>query len=235
MSTDLHCVWVGNNPLSILELLSIKIYQQKGFIVNLWIYNTINNIPDGVLIRDANEIMPEDSIFKFDRQDHFGHGSVSHWSDIFQLKLLNQYGGWYSQLDVSCLKIPQNTEYYFAHHENTISNQTINTYIMQLPKNAPFLDDCIQELSYTINKDSMRTIDWLDSMKLIGTHVFKNNLDKFISYNTQECGKDTLTMTNTRPNSKLEFIHWCNAAFKLKNNPIPNSFYHQLLQENGLI
>ena len=235
MSTDIHCVWVGKKPFSILEVLSIKQYQKLDFTVNLWLYNSIENIPDGVIVHDANEIMPEDSIFKFDRPDHFGHGSVSHWSDIFQLTLLQKVGGWYSQLDVTCLKIPEDTEYYFAHHEGTRSDKTINTFIMKVPKNASFLDDCINELKQKINPSTMTNIDWLDGMTTIGKNIFKHGLSEYISTKTQECGANTLTNPHNRPNPKSEFVHWCNALFVNKNNPIPQSFYYQLLQDHNLI
>jgi hypothetical protein len=236
MSIDVNCVWVGSRNFDILQLLSIKQYQKLGFTVNLWAYDHIDNTPDGVIIHDANEIMPHDSIFTFQRPDHFGHGSPCHWSDIFQLKLLNKVGGWYSQLDVTCLKIPQLTEYYFAHHDETSSIHTVNTFIMKIPSKAPFLDKCIYEMETSINRDTISKIDWLHGMRIIGNHVFKNKLNRYISYNNRECANNkTYTKNYDRHIKNLEFIHWCNAVFKDKNNPTPKSLYYNLLENNNLI
>lgn len=234
MSEPVHCVWIGNPVLSLLELLSIKQYQRLNFEVQLWTYEPIKNLPAGAVARDANEILPEASIFRFHRPGKYGHGSPSHWSDIFQLMLLYKYGGWYSQLDVTCLR-PPTTEYYFAHHYRTPRNQTINTYAMRVPPQDPFLQDCLKTLRQHVNAATLSTLDWLDSMKIIGQHVFKHNLKQHISWNNVECGKDLFAKPDKRPEENIEFIHWCNSGFESKDAPQPGSFYAELLASHDLL
>jgi len=228
-----HLVWIGNK-FSLLEQLSIKLLQKQNLVPHLWSYNEIENVPDGVVLCDASEIMPEESIFTFqgirEGLPNEGKGSVSHWSDRFQLKLLQKYGGWYSQLDVACLKLPEDREYYFAGSDSV----GIVTYIMKAPKGAPFLRDCIDELTEKINGST--PFDWSDSMQIIGNHVCES-LPDFISTDNYECGVEKYMDGDEIPGDNIEFIHWCNALCgEKKNDPKnSNSLYYKLLKQEGLI
>ena len=151
---NVHFVWIGER-LSLLEQLSIKSFQRHGFIANLWSYNLITNVPENTILRNAEEILSKDSLFSFQGTTNLsltnnGIGSFSHWSDTFQLLLLKKYGEWYSQLDVSCLKRPEDSEYYFSPHPG--SRKLMNTFIMKTPPDAPFIDDCLIDLRQKINK-----------------------------------------------------------------------------------
>lgn len=232
----IHFVWIGED-LPLMGQLSIKLFQKHGFTPHLWSYNKILNVPDGVVPREASEILGKDSIFTFQGfapgLENGGKGSVSHWSDIFQLKLLQKYGGWYSQLDVACLKVPEPCEYYFAQHGRP---EICNTFIMRTPKGAPFLEDCITELMAKINKSTMSTISWLDSMRIVGSHVH-TKLPQFVSKNTFECGCHVFTDTNAMPNAQYEFIHWCNAICgSIRNGPVhEDTLYYKLLKDVELV
>ena len=231
-----HLVWIGES-LSLMGQLTIKLLQRQGKIPHLWSYDDIKNVPDGVERRDAAEILPKESIFSFqgyhDGLENGGKGSVSHWSDMFQLMLLQKYGGWYSQLDVACMKFPEPCEYYFARHYD---HGIINTFIMHMPKDAPFLNECIAELATKINKSTSSSFGWLDSMKIIGSHVYAK-LPQFISDKTFECGCRIFTDTNAMPNDEIEFVHWCNALCgTVRNGPVrEDSLYYRLLKQEYLI
>ncbi|NBP71067.1 MAG: hypothetical protein EBU52_20305, partial [Cytophagia bacterium] len=61
--------------------------------VHLWSFDKINNAPNGTILRNAAEVLPEESIFTFQGAPvpgipKGGIGSLSHWSDQFQLKVL---------------------------------------------------------------------------------------------------------------------------------------------------
>jgi hypothetical protein len=231
-----HLVWIGKS-LPLMGQLSIKLFQRHGKMPHLWSYEEIENVPDGVERRDASEILDRDSIFTFQGDqpglENNGRGSVSHWSDIFQLTLLRKYGGWYSQLDVACMKFPARCEYYFArHHDRTV----INTFIMRVPKNAPFLDACLAELTAKINKSTSSKIGWFDGMRIVGSHV-NAKLPQFISRKTFECGCPVFTDTDATLKRRYEFLHWCNAlCVTIRNGPVrEDSLYTRLLKQEGLI
>lgn len=116
-----HAVWIGDS-LSLLEQLTIKLLQKNGHQVHLWCYDRIKNVPKDTVIRDASDILPKNSIFSFQGQPlpyipNGGIGSLSHWSDQFQMKLLNIEGGIYTQLDVAYLwPLDFTQEYMFVNH-----------------------------------------------------------------------------------------------------------------------
>ena len=56
--TIIQTLWIGNS-LSNIEIYSLKSFLNTGHIVHLYIYNEIDNIPDGVVVKDGNEILPE--------------------------------------------------------------------------------------------------------------------------------------------------------------------------------
>ncbi|CAN5598692.1 hypothetical protein BH10PLA1_BH10PLA1_05790 [soil metagenome] len=119
-----HVVWIGPR-LSLMERLTVKLLQFHGHLVNLWGYETIENVPEGTILRNADEILPKKSIFRFTGTPlsiipNGGIGSMSHWSDQFQIKLLHQEGGLYTQLDVAFLQ-PLNftSPYAFIPHNVT--------------------------------------------------------------------------------------------------------------------
>ena len=92
-----HTLWIGGQ-LSLMEQLTIKLLQSHGHQVQLWSYDKPMGVPDGTILRNATEILPASSIFRYTGKPlrlipNGGIGSLSHWSDQFQLRLLHQEGG----------------------------------------------------------------------------------------------------------------------------------------------
>jgi hypothetical protein len=237
-----HMVWIGNK-LPPLAILSIRLWQRYNITPYLWSYSSIENVPDGVVCKNASEIMPSDSMFTFegDRENinlaNDGKGSYAHWSDIFQMTLLNEYGGWYSQLDVALLNLPTNRTYYFANH---FMNRVINTFVMKTPPNAPFIPKCLEHMNREINKITAIKIKWYDCMKIIGKYVYEEDpLKQYISNNVIECGLDLFVHYEHRPSNKIEFIHWCNSKCQDQNELIhkchKKSLLYELLKQESIV
>ena len=111
-----YALWMGED-LSDLERISINSYLHNDHNVILYIYRNIQNIPDGVDIRDANEIVPysdfeviiddicEKGVAKeYVPPDKVVYVAYSIYSDLFRYKLMYKTGGWWSDLDAICLK-----------------------------------------------------------------------------------------------------------------------------------
>ncbi len=83
----INSLWIGNT-LGNLELLTLKSFIRHGHEFHLWVYSEINNlIPEGVILKDANEIIPATEIFRYKYNDPVskqGKGSVAGFSDIFR-------------------------------------------------------------------------------------------------------------------------------------------------------
>lgn len=98
----IQSLWV-DGALSLLEQLSVKSFLTNGHDYHLYIYGDVKNIPDGVTVRDAREIMPEDQIFTL--QEGWGKGSHGGgFSDLFRYHLLKKHGGWWVDTDIVALK-----------------------------------------------------------------------------------------------------------------------------------
>ena len=111
--TIVNGLWVGK--LGELQLLSIKSFLKQGHVYKLWIYVDLenrdlvpDNVPNGVEICDANDILDSKYIFK-----HWS-GNYATFADIFRYKLLYERGGWWVDLDLVCLKRLPNVDYFYG-------------------------------------------------------------------------------------------------------------------------
>ena len=106
MEQAINGLWIGDE-LSPLELLCIKSYLDNGHSFHLWSYQSFQ-LPSwpGLTAKDANEILPEKFVFRYKNGNAFGHGkgSLAGFSDIFRYKLLWEKGGWWTDMDITCLK-----------------------------------------------------------------------------------------------------------------------------------
>lgn len=242
-----HAVWIGDS-LSLLEQLTIKLLQKNGHQVHLWCYDRIKNVPKDTVIRDASDILPKNSIFSFQGQPlpyipNGGIGSLSHWSDQFQMKLLNIEGGIYTQLDVAYLwPLDFTQEYMFVNH----MEKNLSAFLMKCPKGSPFTIEAYKELSMKINYLTIPYHHWDCSMKLM-VDVLHNKtnittvrcpscfLDKkhFIDLGCQKTGPFFEPFS---PPKDLFVIHWSNATVNVyKDHPIKDSYYEYLLKSVDLV
>ena len=71
-----------------------------GHAYTLYAYQKFD-VPKGVELRDASEILPRSRVFVYRHGP--GRGSVSAFSNLFRYRLLQQLGGWWVDADVICL------------------------------------------------------------------------------------------------------------------------------------
>ena len=86
--------WHGR-PLSKIEILSIKSFLYHGHEFHLYTYDSYNDLPDGVIVHDANEILNISEIFQFEN-------SYAMFADIFRYKLLSKNTD-FCWVDLDCL------------------------------------------------------------------------------------------------------------------------------------
>ncbi|MEX2584059.1 MAG: hypothetical protein WD766_12330 [Gemmatimonadota bacterium] len=96
-ATVIQSMWIGAE-ISNLERLGLTSFVANGHVVHLYLYDDVAGIPRGVVVRDANEVVPQDRIFTTRA------GSVAPFSDWFRQELLYQKGGYWVDLDVICLR-----------------------------------------------------------------------------------------------------------------------------------
>lgn len=230
-------LWIGKE-LSAMELLTIESYQNNGFEFHLWCYDEISNLPDKVVVQDANKIIPKSSIFSYQKQNKFGHGkgSVSGFSDLFRYKLLFDVGGIWTDMDITCLQsFSVDEDYFFRYHHQIglVGN------FMKAPAKSDLMWFCYEE---TLKQVDEHNTNWLLPIEILKQGVKKYNLEKYIF---DISNKDSFPLVRNMYTKNYDFnqqnwkiIHWMNEEFRRfgidKNFAIKNSSYYQLLLQNNV-
>ncbi len=87
-------LWIGK--LTKMELMCINSFLSYGHVFHLYCYNKIEGLPEKVIVKDANEIMPESEVFKLQEQ-------YLPFSDIWRYNLLYKKGGIWVDMDMVCV------------------------------------------------------------------------------------------------------------------------------------
>jgi Glycosyltransferase sugar-binding region containing DXD motif len=97
MNNIIQSLWIGPE-LSKLERLSIKSFLDNGHEYHLYVYDTVKNIPEGAVVKDANEILDKSEIF------YYKNGSVAAFANLFRYTLMYKRGGYWADTDCICVR-----------------------------------------------------------------------------------------------------------------------------------
>jgi glycosyltransferase involved in cell wall biosynthesis len=171
-----HSLWIGST-LSKLELLTLRSFLRHGHEFHLWVYDKIETpLPKEVIIEDANQIIPKKQIIKkadTDPETGVGRGSFSSpFSDLFRYKLLHEKGGYWVDMDVTCLR-PFNfsTPYVFRPHRVGIVGN-----IIKCPPRSRLMKSVYAQVS----RQASEHADWLMPNKVLSQAVRRLKLTRFI-------------------------------------------------------
>ena len=118
-----------------MEQLTLASFVHFGYDVHLWLYSETSreNVPDKVKVMDANAVISSEGFTTKGALNLVqAKRSVAGFSDIFRYKLLHDYGGWWVDMDVTCLKaFDVETPYFLGHH-----NLPLVGNIMKAPKGS---------------------------------------------------------------------------------------------------
>jgi len=212
-----HSLWIGNT-LSKIELLTLHSFIAQGHVFHLWTYEKLlTKIPVGVVIEDANKILPREMVFRYNNINKYGHGkgSVSGFSDIFRYKLLYDKGGWWTDMDVTCLK-PLNfsVPYFFRkhHHLELVGN------VMKAPVQSQLMLSCFTEASAEVNENNT---DWHKPIEILNKYVFENNLQQYVYpfiSNHDDWNRIVGYVVGNDPlPADYFFIHWMNEEWRSRD------------------
>ena len=131
-----HFFWhTLNAPAGVLQIRLLNIFSLKsavaqGHTVWIWCYQTFANLPIGVIVKDANELLPfsefqaalssstGSTIFDKRRRNNVTPGRhVAHLSDLIRVRALLYYGGWWLDMDTIVIEtLPTDLPYSFSTH-----------------------------------------------------------------------------------------------------------------------
>ncbi len=126
--------------LTTMEQLSVASYLRNGHTYHLYAYGEVAGLPDGALVKDANEILPESEVKRFPR--------IAQFADYFRYKLLYERGGWWTDMDVICLKpLDLEAEHVFSseHNKDTQHTPSLNNVLIKSPVGSPIMAWALQQ------------------------------------------------------------------------------------------
>ncbi|WP_323993016.1 hypothetical protein [Nguyenibacter sp. L1] len=98
-TTDFGTFWYGGR-LSALEHACAASFVFRGYALTLFSYQPVENVPDGVTVANAADVLPEEMTRRF---LHNGRPALGHFSDLFRYVMIRQYGMAWVDLDVLML------------------------------------------------------------------------------------------------------------------------------------
>lgn len=235
-----HGLWIGKR-LSKLELLTLHTFLKQGHQFHLWLYEQLETeIPRAVIVRNANEIIPAEKIYRRKYDDPacgVGKGSVgSPFSDWFRYKLLYETGGWWTDMDVACLKpLDFSEQYVFREHDKV----SVIGNLIKVPRNSELMRLAAEKTKRLCNED---TLDWLLPNKLLAATIEELGLSGFIKKNisNRDIWPETKKYIFKNPTLPHEWhaLHWMNEEWRTRRidsrHVPPASALGRLLFEHGI-
>jgi len=131
----IHSLWIGER-LNRLHRACLKSFLLHGHKVILHVYQNVENIPEGIDICDANDLIHESEIFRH------RSGSLGLFSDIFRFKILLENDGvMWVDTDVFCLRpFDFKDKYIIGANSDDNGNLYINGCVLRIPSDSPLLD-----------------------------------------------------------------------------------------------
>lgn len=240
---DVHFLWIDDKPLSNLEIMCLKSHTNHSHSCTFWSYNTKLVVPNGINIRDANDIIPRDKIFTYKRSPF--KNNLAGFSDLFRYKVLYEYGGWWCDTDVLCLKkFDFQQDYVFGTERRMNKTIGIAPAIIKCPIKSDFIKSCLEDAEKRLSINT--NIAWGEiAHKLLQKHIKKYGLNKYMVDYRLFCPLDWFNAklffnaNNSGVDVSLSYgIHLWNTVLKRnnidKNIPITNSQFDHYLKINNV-
>lgn len=163
---QIAALWIGGS-LSYLEQLCLKSFVDVGQHIILYSYEPITNVPEGVEMADASEILPLNNFLRHERTD-----SPALHSDLFRYHLLAKVDRTiWADTDAYCVKPFETATGHFHAWE---SDDGINGGVLGLPQDSETLRELLEFTS-----DEFAIPEWfrpwrkneLEAKKAAGTPV----------------------------------------------------------------
>ncbi|HMI02718.1 MAG TPA: capsular polysaccharide synthesis protein [Pedobacter sp.] len=205
-----------------LQILCINSFIANGLEFHLYTYCEITNVPEGVKIMDANEILDRSLIFKDNRD------SYATFSDWFRIKLLYEAGGWWVDCDVLFVKkFTFKAKYVFATESymfNGVRQFRICNAVLKMPMKSILGEKILLRIKERINYGLVTNIPWTEiGAGFLADEIFKAKLDDYIVIPEVFCPSDydnykQLSLSgNFKFDERTYAVHLWNQMWKWNN------------------
>ena len=178
----IQCLWIGKQ-ISRMERLSLRSFLNNSHTVHLYTYGHVEDIPEGIVVMDANKIVPAKKIFRYKDYD-----SYAGFANIFRYKLLLEKGGFWSDMDIVCLRpITTDKKYIFASERLPGQAVRVNSCFIGVPRNSEIMEYCYSSAFSKKPKE----LHWGETgPKLLTEAVIKFGLDEYVMHPDVICPVD---------------------------------------------
>jgi len=176
MKITVSGLWIGPS-LSFIEQLSIQSFLNNGYNYDLYVYDNVENIPENVNIKDANEILHNSEIFSYQNK------SFSAVSNIFRFQLLYKKNTIWVDLDIICTKyydFNKDKYLFITEPDKTYKNEKLGSCILKIPQNEHIAIDAIEKCQREKEKVLKGEIVWGMGPRTVKYIVDKYALHKYI-------------------------------------------------------
>ena len=203
-------IWVGGD-LPLWGQISVMSFVKQNQKVELFTYGNIGGIPDGVIVRKGEDILPREEIFVNVKD---GAGSYSGFADRFRYAMLYKEGGCYVDTDVIMLKVAYLPEFAFAKEDETY----INNAVLKIPAGHNVAQDMLN-VCRELGLDFMwgDTGPKLLTKKLTDYNLLDKILPKEFAYAIGPGGARRFIIPNQNIDHELQnscFVHWWHEVFR---------------------
>ena len=223
MKIIIQGLWIGPE-LSVMERMSIASFLAHGHEYHLYVYDDVKYVPNGVIVRDANEILSSSMIFQYKHSK-----SYAGFANFFRYQLLLNKGGWWVDTDVICLKpfsFPD--EHVFASEEHK-GKRIANNGIIK----APVASDVMAYACQVCRSKDPEQLMWgetgprlLDqAIKLFALEKFTKPHQVFCPLGFEEWGSVLDPDANPSLDQTTYAIHLWNEMWRRENRD-KNGQYH---------
>ena len=166
-------LWIGG-PLTNLERLCINSFIKNGHEFHLYVYDNVEGIPLGAVVKDGNEIINEREIFTYRDPQH--NGSFSAFSNWFRYRMLYELGGYWVDMDMVCLKPFDFEDEYVFSSETCYGRDDLKdgvhttSSLIKVPKYSKIMEYC-----WDRTQEIGKNVRWGQ----IGPKLLKESVDKF--------------------------------------------------------
>jgi len=215
ISNQVNGLWI-KGALSPLEILTIQSFISNDYEFILWTYDEfiVYSQIENLIIRDAREIIPESQVFSYKLSNQFGHGKGSYagFSDVFRYQLLYLNGGWWVDMDVTCIKRFE-FESSYVFRKSKLTNDFVVGNIMCVPKGSNLMKKCFEEAIVSVNAENQ---DWMLPINILNKNIQEENLTSYIYSFSNEDSWPVVSqlLTNLEYPKNWFAIHWMNEEFR---------------------
>jgi len=127
----INSVWIGPT-LGLVHAACLRSFVRLGHRVVLHVYERPADVPDGIELADAAELLPASKIIRYSRG-----GSPAITADFLRYEMQREGLGLYVDCDCYCLKPIEDADYIFGLEATTF----IANGVLKLPAGSPIVDD----------------------------------------------------------------------------------------------